>query len=542
MRALPIEMQRMAMTYEMRSAIEVRDFAVATRVLNEFETMGIPAEEAAEIQVLSGRLYESLGRKEDALTAYRAAAASRDRRAAAQGRLREIELLNATGDMPRNEVIHQLESLTTAWRGDETESGGLRLLARLYTEENRYRDAFQVMRTALLAHPNSDMTRKIQDEAARTFDRLFLAGKGDSMPPIEALGLFYDFRELTPIGRRGDEMIRRLADRLVSVDLLDQAAELLQHQVDNRLQRRARAQVATRLAVVYLMNRKPDRAHAVLRATRTADLSNELREQRLLLEARALSDSGRHELALEVIANITGREAIRLRSDILWAAKRWRDAAEQIELMFGNRWRDFTPLTDNRARRHHARRNRLCDGRRATRPVAAPREICGQVRRWAGPARLRRRLNAGRLPAARNSRTSPARRSTPIRWKVSCAICARAIPTRRCRKATPRTGQGCAGRGQGCQDSGRGGQAAGAGEVRTHRAGRCRAAETAGRRAAQARQGADRIDFTQAVQAAHAADLRRPPLIWYGLSMGRSSGPASRRPGSSRPPARKRSA
>ena len=69
------------------------------------------------------------------------------------------------------------------------------------------------------------------------------------MPAIDALSLFYDFRDLTPVGRRGDEMIRKLADRLVSVDLLDQAAELLQHQVDNRLQGAARAQVAVRLAV-----------------------------------------------------------------------------------------------------------------------------------------------------------------------------------------------------------------------------------------------------------------------------------------------------
>src|SRR5207244_10501927 len=104
------------------------------------------------------------------------------------------------------------------------------------TEEQRFRDAFHVMRTALRAHPNSELTRRIQDEAAASFDSLFLAGKGDAMPAIEALSLFYDFRELTPIGRRGDELIRRLADRLVSVDLLDQAAELLQHQVDHRLQ------------------------------------------------------------------------------------------------------------------------------------------------------------------------------------------------------------------------------------------------------------------------------------------------------------------
>ena len=156
--------------------------------------------------------------------------------------------------------------------------------------------------------------------------------------------MFYEFRELTPIGRRGDEMIRRLADRLVAVDLLDQAAELLQYQVDKRLEGAARAQVAARLAMVYLTNRKPDRAISALRTTRIADLSGELRQQRLLLEARAQSDIGRHDLALDIISNITGREAIRLRSDIYWASRRWREAAEQIELYYADRWRDFKPL------------------------------------------------------------------------------------------------------------------------------------------------------------------------------------------------------
>src|ERR1700724_1170414 len=107
------------------------------------------------------------------------------------------------------------------------------MLARLYTADGRYRDSFYVMRSALAAHPNSDMTRRIQQEAARTFDALFLAGKGDTMSAIDALALFYDFRELTPIGRRGDEMIRRLADRLVSVDLLHPATDLLQYQVEH---------------------------------------------------------------------------------------------------------------------------------------------------------------------------------------------------------------------------------------------------------------------------------------------------------------------
>ena len=343
---LPVELQRVALKEEMRSAIEVGDFSTASVQLNDFQTIGVSHELEPAMAVLIGRLAEGMGRKEDALAAYQTAADSWDRRAAAQGQLRETLLRYAIGDLKRDDVISQLETLTTIWRGDETEIEALQMLARLYTADGRYRDSFYVMRSALAAHPNSDMTRRIQQEAARTFDALFLAGKGDALPAIDALALFYDFRELTPIGRRGDEMIRRLADRLVAVDLLDQAAELLQYQVDNRLQGAARAQVATRLAVIYLMNRKADRALAALRATRAADLTNEVRNQRLLLEARALSDMGRHDVALEVIGNLDGREVIRLRSDIYWAGRHWREAAEQIELLYGERWKDWQPLND----------------------------------------------------------------------------------------------------------------------------------------------------------------------------------------------------
>ena len=343
---LPLEMQRFAFQEAVRAAVEVRDFGAAASLLSEFETLGSAREREADLLVLRGRVMEGLGRLAEALIFYRGAGDSADRPAAVRGQLREITLRQSIGDMKREEAAAALESLTTSWRGDATEAEALQLLGRLYAEDGRYRDAFQVMRTALITYPHSEMTRRIQDEAAVAFEALFLGGKGDAMPPIDALSLFYDFRDLTPVGRRGDEMIRKLADRLVSVDLLDQAAEVLQHQVDNRLQGAARAQVAVKLAVIYLMGRKPDRAIQVLRATRTADLPNELRNQRLLIEARAQSEVGRAELALEVIANMQGREVDRLRADVLWKARRWRDAGEQIEKYYGERWRDFAPLTE----------------------------------------------------------------------------------------------------------------------------------------------------------------------------------------------------
>ncbi|HEY6257064.1 MAG TPA: tetratricopeptide repeat protein [Xanthobacteraceae bacterium] len=343
---LPLELQRKVMREIMRVAIEVGDITGALNMMHEFEILGVPPELEPIMAVYGGEVAERLGRNRDALQSYQLAADSRDRRAAAQGQLREIMLQNALGRLPRPNAIDHLETLTTIWRGDDTEIEALKLLAHLYTAEGRYRDSFHIMRTALTAHPNSDLTRGIQDEAAETFENIFLAGRGDALPAIDALALFYDFRDLTPIGRRGDEMIRRLADRLVAVDLLDQAADLLQYQVDHRLQGAARAQVAVRLAAIYLMGRRPDNAFATLRATRVEDVSNEMRQQRLLIEARALSDLGRHDVALEIIANIDAPEARRLRADILWAAHRWRAAAEQIEMSYADRWQEFTPLDD----------------------------------------------------------------------------------------------------------------------------------------------------------------------------------------------------
>jgi tetratricopeptide (TPR) repeat protein len=347
---LPIELQRELLKEAVRASIEVRDFAAAANQLNDFETLGTTPDAQPALLVLTGRIHEGLGRSGDALVSYRAAANSADRAAAAQGRLREVALRYRLGDLKRPDVITDLETLTSVWRGDETEIEALQLAAKLYIEEGRYRDAFNVMRVAVRVHPHSEITRHIQEDAAGTFDKLFLGGKIDSLPAIDALSLFYDFRELIPIGRRGDEMIRRLTDRLVLVDLLAQASELLQHQIDHRLQGAARAQVATRLAAIYLINRRPERAMQVLRNTRSNELSSEIRSQRLLLEARALSDTGRPQLALEIVENLEGAEATRARSDVLWAAKRFRESAEQIELLYGDRWRDWTPLNDTERR------------------------------------------------------------------------------------------------------------------------------------------------------------------------------------------------
>jgi hypothetical protein len=342
---LPVDLQRVALEEAVRASLGVGDVAGAARRLNEFDGIGVPDALRATLSVLNGRAAEAAGRTNDAIAAYHAARGDAPLSAsAAQGALREIALRYRLKELSRPAAIDALEELTAAWRGDETENEALQLLARLYGEEGRYRDSFQAVRVALTAYTDTDLTRSAQETASALFESVFLGERGEALAPLDALALFYDFNGLTPIGRRGDEMIRRLAERLVSVDLLPQEATLLQHQVDNRLQGAARAQVATRLATIYLMDRKPDRTLQVLRSTRVSDLPNEWRSPRLMIEARALAETGRQALALEVIAMLKGNDVDRLRADIEWSARNWRAAAEQIERMYGERWRGAKPL------------------------------------------------------------------------------------------------------------------------------------------------------------------------------------------------------
>jgi tetratricopeptide (TPR) repeat protein len=341
---LPLELQRIVITEAMRASLEVKDYSGAAKRSSDMDVVGIPPDLKPTMSVLRGRLAEALGHDKDAQNHYKFAVESSDRAAAAEASLLDIMLRQKRDEVSQTDALRELETLSVMWRGDGIEVKVLQMMAGIYADIGRYSESLAAAKTATRLQPNSDPSRQAQDVAAALFAQLFLSPKGDDLPPVDALGMFYEYRELTPIGRRGDEMIRRLADRLVAVDLLDQASELLQYQIDRRLEGAARAQVAARLAMVYLTGRKPDRAISALRTTRIADLSGELRQQRLLLEGRAQSDIGRHDLALDIITNINGREAIRLRSDIYWAARRWREASEQIELYYADRWRDFKPL------------------------------------------------------------------------------------------------------------------------------------------------------------------------------------------------------
>ena len=63
------------------------------------------------------------------------------------------------------------------------------MLARLYTEGHRYREPFMRDRSAMAAHPDWDMTRRMaRRRRPRTVRCSYSSpSKGDAMAPIDAL-------------------------------------------------------------------------------------------------------------------------------------------------------------------------------------------------------------------------------------------------------------------------------------------------------------------------------------------------------------------
>src|SRR3546814_15763190 len=92
--------------------------------------------------------------------------------------------------------------------------------------------------------------------------------------------------ELTPAGPEGDRIIAGLADRLVEVDLLDRAAELLEGQVRYRLQGADKARIGARLALVQLLNRNPEASLAALDGSAAEGLAEAIPAQRRSEERR----------------------------------------------------------------------------------------------------------------------------------------------------------------------------------------------------------------------------------------------------------------
>lgn len=344
----PADLQGRLRTGMARAALALKDVTTAERQIGELAELPRDTVDSEELALLRAMLDDLGGRPEAALNGYKPLFEAGSRPVAAEAQLRAVKLIQTEkrADMTIDEAIGRLETVSVIWRGGDLEIEALSELGKLYAQQKRWRDAFMVARRANETFPDSPLTRAMHDETAQRFAELFSEPGGEAVSRIETLALFYDFKEFLPIGRRGDEITRLLADRLVELDLLDQASQILRHQIEKRLTGAARSTLAARVAMIALMNGKPAEALQILASTRLPELPGDVRRARLLLEAKALSDLSRTDQALELLEGESGTEIERLKADIFWTGRRWREAGEAHERLLGESWRGAAPLGD----------------------------------------------------------------------------------------------------------------------------------------------------------------------------------------------------
>jgi len=326
------------------AALAVKDFKAASNDLAAISTNGLDPVEVQAVQLDQARVLDAGGQTPQALALYTQVETSSYGALSTEALLRATQIQFAAGRIKPDEAVATLESLRFRWRGDGAELEAARALGQIYLSQGRYRDALESMRAGKENLSELPAAVAIRDDLSAAFRNLFLDGGADGLPPIQAVGLFLDFKDLTPIGADGDMMVRKLARRLVDVDLLDQAAVLLKYQADNRLDGAPRAEVDTDLALIQLMNKQPEQALDALNASRTTLLPRALADRRRVLQARALEAMGRYDDALEFLGKDATPDGGDLRAEIAWKQHDWARAGAMLEVQLGDRWKSNLPL------------------------------------------------------------------------------------------------------------------------------------------------------------------------------------------------------
>ena len=320
-----------------RAALELNDVAAAEAAVSA--ALGQAADDNSRYaaRLVQARIAAARHDVARALTTLDELSRVRNEEIAVQASVEAIRLRRLSGDLPAQQAVEPLEALRYRWRGDATELAVVGMLGDVYSELGRWREAMATMRVAADRFPMNPASRHLRADMSTLFERLFLDGEADQLEPIQALGLFYEFSDITPVGPNGDRIVRLLAGRLVHVDLLEQAAQLLQHQVDERLEGQSKAQVAADLAAIYLMDHKPDQALVALTTTRLPNMPAALQADRRILEARALLELGRLDGAVELVERDRSENAQRVRAEAAWRARDWERAAVEIRALLALR-------------------------------------------------------------------------------------------------------------------------------------------------------------------------------------------------------------
>lgn len=328
-------------------ALAQRDFKTPQEIFTSLEEDDMTDGIEGYIAFMRGQVAAEMGRTKEAQRIWKELADNvEDRQFRARAEFARTVLALKEEKIKPEEALAKIDKLRIIWRGDDLERSVLNVVGQLNTNLGNYWDGMKAWEELMQYYPNTQESADAYKRLAETFRMLYLEGGAKQMEPVKALALYNEFQELTPIGKDGNAMVQQLVDVLVSIDLLDQATARLKNLVEFRLQGEEKSRAGARLAVINLLNRKPEDAISALQMSRVDDVPAALSLERNRIAAKALIDLKHYDQALTMIDGDYSKEGEAVRLEAYTKKEDWAYVVDILENILRSRPDLNAPFTD----------------------------------------------------------------------------------------------------------------------------------------------------------------------------------------------------
>lgn len=330
----PGEIKRRLTLKGLSYAIEKQDDALAQKLINIMKELSSNNEFFAALNYYDAEKIRIQGFLRSALPQYKSVALSSSLLYSALARYRIAVFNSNVVDAKLNKAILELERLRFSWGEKKFKLQILNRLVDLYLKTT---DFYMALKT-LDEMGNLSASQKpiIEKRMIEIMEEIYYYNNDNEFSPIKALALFDNFGYLIERSPYQTEIIIKLADRLVAVDLLDRAYQLLSDYLQSHRQNLSHEEISAmggRLALIDLFNDNDATALQNLYNTAYDDISETLLLQRKIIEAKALVQEGFSDKALALLENNNSKNAILLKSEIYWNTQQWTQASDMIRLL-----------------------------------------------------------------------------------------------------------------------------------------------------------------------------------------------------------------
>lgn len=248
---------------------------------------------------------------------------TRERKFRAYAMFNKAKLDFQQGKITQEEAIKKMLKSQVIWRDDYFEVDVFNYVGQLYADAQEYEkalDAWKVISSNFNDTPeNIFVLGKMKD----IFVKLFDGGIAYSMPPLDALKVYFKFRDLTPVGEVGDRITRKVSQFFADTDMVDEAIKIIDHQIKFRSKGDDKARLVLWLSNTLANNRNLERALDILDKIKSDEVSQDILDKLKYTKALILAKQGNNDEALDMIKDDFTKPAEEVRLEVFWNRENW---------------------------------------------------------------------------------------------------------------------------------------------------------------------------------------------------------------------------